>query len=77
MKNKKYERYSMLIRWSEPDNVYIVTVPELPGCKTHGHTYEEAVQHGREAIELWITASEEWGDPIPEPKVLLSLEESA
>ncbi len=35
--------YSMLIQWSDEDEAYIVTVPELPGCKTHGSTHEEAV----------------------------------
>ncbi len=36
-------RYSLWIRWSEEDQLYIVEVPELPGCKTHGKTYVEAV----------------------------------
>jgi predicted RNase H-like HicB family nuclease len=70
--SKKYEHYSMVIQWSEEDNAYIVTVPELPGCKTHGDTYEEAVRNGREVIELWIDANEEWGRPIPPPRVLVS-----
>jgi len=47
-------RYSMTIQWSEEDHVYIVTVPELPGCKTHGKTYVEAVKQGQDAIESWI-----------------------
>ncbi len=38
------QRYSMYIQWSDEDQVYIVTVPELPGCKTHGKTYVEAVK---------------------------------
>jgi len=63
--NEKYEHYSMVIQWSELDNVYIVTVPELPGCKTHGETLEEAVQQGKDAIESWIDAMEAWGRPIP------------
>jgi hypothetical protein len=29
--NKSYEHYSMELHWSELDNVFIVTVPELPG----------------------------------------------
>jgi predicted RNase H-like HicB family nuclease len=74
---KQYERYSMVIQWSEPDNAYIVTVPELPGCKTHGSTYEEAVRQGRDAIESWIEANKYWGRPIPEPRVLREVEESA
>lgn len=46
--------YSMLIEWSPEDGVYIVTVPELPGCRTHGSTREEAVRMGEEVIELWL-----------------------
>lgn len=70
--SNKYEHYSMIIQWSIEDEAYIVTVPELPGCKTHGETYEEAVKRGQEAIESWIDANLEWGDPIPAPKVLVS-----
>jgi predicted RNase H-like HicB family nuclease len=70
--NKQYEHYSMIIQWSERDDAYIVTVPELPGCKTHGSTYEEAVRNGQEAIETWIDGSRAFGLPIPEPRTLLS-----
>jgi len=61
------DKYSMEINWSDEDNAYIVTVPELPGCRTHGSTYEEALQNGKDAIESWIDASRFWGDPIPLP----------
>ena len=36
--------YSMVIEWDDRDDIFVVTVPELPGCRTHGKTYEEAVQ---------------------------------
>ena len=62
----------MFIQWSEEDQVYIVTVPELPGLKTHGETYEEAARNGQEVIELWVDANEEWGRPIAPPRVLVS-----
>jgi predicted RNase H-like HicB family nuclease len=67
---KKYEHYSMIIQWSVPDNAYLVTVPELPGLMTHGDTYEQAVKNGQEVIELWIDASRQSGQSIPEPRVL-------
>ena len=66
---KDIEKYSMDIQWSDEDNAYIVTVPELPGCITHGRTYEEAARQGKDAIESWIDASLAWGDPIPPPRV--------
>jgi len=70
--NRQYEHYSMLIQWSERDQAYIVTVPELPGCRTHGATYEEAVLQGQEAIETWIEGSKSLGLPIPKPRYLLA-----
>ncbi len=62
-------RYSMIIEWSEEDQAYIVTVPELPGCRTHGVTYEEAVRQGQDAIASWIEARRAGGRPIPAPRV--------
>ncbi|MGA7669275.1 MAG: type II toxin-antitoxin system HicB family antitoxin [Nitrolancea sp.] len=61
--------YSMVIQWSDEDQVYIVTVPELPGCMTHGATYEEAVEQGKEAIEGWLAANRDMGRPIPAPRI--------
>lgn len=61
-------RYSMILQWDPRDDIFVVTVPELPGCRTHGKTYEEAVTQGREVIEGWIAAARSWGDPIPPPR---------
>lgn len=68
----KAEHYSMIIQWSPEDQAYIVTVPELPGCRTHGETYKKAVKRGIEAIEGWIEVAESLGWPIPEPNVLVA-----
>lgn len=66
--NREYGRYSMIIEWSDEDAVYIVTVPELSGCRTHGSTYEEAVAQGQDAIQSWIDAARADNDYIPPPK---------
>jgi predicted RNase H-like HicB family nuclease len=68
--SEQYDHYSMIIQWSDEDNAYIVTVPELPGCRTHGKTYEEAVRQGQDAIATWIDGSRDLGLPIPEPRIL-------
>ncbi len=60
--------YSMRLEWDPRDSIYVVTVPELPGCTTHGATVEEAARKGREAIASWIDAARAWGDPIPPPR---------
>ena len=70
MSNQKYDHYSMLIQWDKDDCIYVVTVPELPGCRTHGETYEEAVQQGKDAIASWIMVAEELGRPVPLPRKL-------
>lgn len=66
----RYEHDSMVIQWSPEDAAYDLTVPELPGCRTHGSTYEEAVRNGREVIRRWIDATRERGRPIPRPNVV-------
>lgn len=65
----KIKHYSINIQWSNRDQAYIANVPELPGCKTHGDTYEEAFNNILEVMELWIEAAEEAGEPIPQPMV--------
>ena len=57
----------MVIQWSDEDQVFIVTLPEFLGCKTHGESYEDAVKNGREIIELLIETYEADGRPLPEP----------
>lgn len=57
--------YSMIIEWDPRDNIYVVTVPELPGCKTHGDTYAEAVVQGQDAIDTWVMGEDPATLPAP------------
>jgi antitoxin HicB len=60
--------YSMIIQWSDEDQVYIVTLPEFgPYAKTHGETYEEAARMGLEVIEMLIESCLKAGEQLPEP----------
>jgi len=65
-------RYSMVIRWSDQDNLYLVQLPDFPGQKflTDGETYEEAARHGQEILESLIQWYEEDGKPLPEPSMV-------
>ena len=63
-----YGRYSLVIEWEPEGAVFVVTVPELPGCMTHGETYEEAVARAQDAIESWIDVAREDQDIIPPPR---------
>jgi len=61
--------YSLTMVWDPDDRIFVVTVPELPGCRTHGATYEEAAAKAREAIAAWVGAAQHFGDPLPPPHV--------
>jgi predicted RNase H-like HicB family nuclease len=59
-------RYSMIIRWSEEDQVYIAWLPEFgDSVKTHGATYEEAAKQGTEVMEMMIEGYLTEGKPPP------------
>jgi antitoxin HicB len=69
MKSTKI-KYEMKIVWSEEDDCYLVGFPDFPGQKwrTHGDTYEAAVNNGVEALESLMIAYEASGESLPEPK---------
>jgi predicted RNase H-like HicB family nuclease len=67
--HEEHQHYSMVLEWDPEDSIYVVTVPELPGCMTHGATYEEAVRQGQDAVDSWIAANRALGRPIPQPRV--------
>lgn len=70
----------MIIEWSDEDEAYIVTVPELPGCRTHGKTYEEAVKQAQDAIAGWVESALLDGEVVPPAKTFTywsSLKEAA
>jgi predicted RNase H-like HicB family nuclease len=56
----------MIIEWSDADDAFVVTVPDLPGCRTHGTTREEAAGRGEEAIAAMIGSYAE--DDLEPPK---------
>lgn len=62
--------YKMFLH-KQPEGGYTVVVPSLPGCITEGDTVEEAVNMGREAIELYIEVLKERGETIPNDKDVL------
>jgi antitoxin HicB len=63
-------KYSSHIFYSDEDQGFIATVPELPGCSAFGVTSEEALAELKPAIEAWISAAQEAGNPVPTPAAL-------
>jgi antitoxin HicB len=72
MKSTKL-KYEMAIVWSEEDDCYLVGFPDFPGQKwrTHGDTYETAVNNGVEALESLMIAYEASGESLPEPRTIV------
>lgn len=62
-------KYEISIWWSDEDDAYVATVPDLPGCMADGASYQEALAAAERAIELWIQTARELGRDIPQPRV--------
>ena len=62
-------KYAIVVAYSDEDEGYIATVPELPGCSAFGDTEEEAIKEIKIAASLWLSAAKNAKRPIPEPIV--------
>jgi putative transcriptional regulator len=60
-------RYALVIEWSPEDDVFVVSVPDIPGIHTHGATREEATVAGDQVLALWLSARRRAGRPVPSP----------
>lgn len=65
-------KYSMFMGWSEEDQAYIVSVPELPGCMADGKTPEETMKNAEIIIQEWIECAIEEGREFPKPNLFSS-----
>jgi predicted RNase H-like HicB family nuclease len=65
-------KYTMMIQWSEEDQLYLVHFPDFPEQQfiTHGSTYEAAARNGQEAIEGLIAVLQD------HPQAMLGRSES-
>ena len=65
-------RYPALVEGEGDD--YGVVFPDLPGCVAMGHTLDEAIRHGEEALHDWMDSMVELGHSIPAPSELEDVE---
>ena len=64
-------KYSILIQWSEADQAYVASLPEWGQyARTHGETYEAALENAREVLEDLVYGYEQIGKSLPEPQTL-------
>lgn len=61
-------KYEIVIYWSNEDQCFIATVPELAGCMADGETQTEVLENVQVVIEEWIETAKSLGRDIPEPK---------
>ena len=59
--------YCIMMKYSEKENCYIVTVPDLPGCMADGKSPNEAYENVKNVITEWIEMAKTAGREIPEP----------
>jgi predicted RNase H-like HicB family nuclease len=60
-------RYPMVIRWSDEDQLFLVSLPAFGGVAGHGRTVAEAAERGIEMAAEWIDSYRQLGRPIPVP----------
>ncbi|AOY81979.2 type II toxin-antitoxin system HicB family antitoxin [Moorena producens JHB] len=64
-------KYSILIQWSEEDNSYVASLPEWGKyARTHGETYEEALENAKEVLEDLVYAYRQVNKELPTPQIL-------
>jgi len=56
--------YRVIIEKDE-DGILVDRVPDLPGCATEGKTRQELMQNVKEAIQAYLEALKQHGEPVP------------
>lgn len=59
--------YPAIFHPNEDDGSYTITFPDLPGCITEGKDMANALYMAQDALEIWLTDSEDHKEPVPAP----------
>ena len=60
-------KYCVVLKYSQDDKSYIISVPDLPGCMADGQSPNEAYENAKFVIQEWIETAKAKGRPIPKP----------
>ena len=66
------EREYTIIACQDEDGGYWTDVPALSGTGSQGDTLDEAIENTKEAIALMLEYLRDKGEPIPEPKTVVT-----
>lgn len=58
--------YCVVLKYSQDDKCYIISVPDLPGCMADGESPNEAYENAKIVIREWIETAQAAGRTIPE-----------
>ncbi len=61
------DAYPIEVYWSDEDESWIATIPDLRYCTAFGDTPEEAVAEVQIAKAAWLEVARESGKALPEP----------
>jgi antitoxin HicB len=65
------DRHSLIVQWSDEDQLYLVTIPEFSDIAiqpcTYGKTYKEAITNAQEAIACYLESCQKEGLVPPQP----------
>ena len=60
--------YLIEMFWSDEDQAYLCTAPDLPGCSAAGDTPLEAIREMQDAMSSWLQACSNIGRQLPAPQ---------
>ncbi|MGH2551419.1 MAG: type II toxin-antitoxin system HicB family antitoxin [Thermomicrobiales bacterium] len=66
-------RYPVVVQWSDADQLYLASAPDLENLVVHGVTPEEAIAKIPEAVANWIYGMRSVGQSIPAPSPALAI----
>lgn len=66
-------KYVYPVLFTRENDIYNVSVPDLPGCFTFGETLSEAIEMARDAICMWLCDAEDKGENIPKASLITNL----
>lgn len=66
-------KYVYPVLFTRENDIYNVSVPDLPGCFTFGETLPEAIEMARDAICMWLCDAEDKGENIPKASLITNL----
>ena len=72
--SEKREYHFTIILHPRAGGGYSAMVPALPGCFSHGRTFEEALANAKEAIALHVEGMIADGEEVPEENETLAVQ---